>query len=93
MLAGRVVDGMAQTPMASRTGFSSPFGKLDAELPKQAISGLTLAGLQRVASENDMTLAEFVRTVLDVRVHGVDAMKRMHGERIERVVGIGATKG
>ena len=76
------------SPNFSRSGTTSPLGKLDSELPKQRISGLTLAALIRQAAENDMTLAEYVRMVLDIRAHGVDALSRMHGERIKRVAGM-----
>lgn len=76
----------------SRNGVSSPFGKLDASLPKTMISSLTLAELQRQAAQNDMTLAEYVRMILDIRAHGLCAMKRMHDERLERVASIGDGK-
>lgn len=84
---------MSSPPAFSRNGTTSPLGKLDAELPKQRISGVTLGALQRLASESEMTLAEFIRMVLDARAHGVDAIKKMHGDRIEQVVGIGEGKG
>lgn len=83
---------MRTKPLASRSGSTSPLGKLDAELPKQKVSGLTLAELQRRASEAGMPLAEFIRLQLDVIAFGMDTVKRMHLERIEQVVGMGEGK-
>lgn len=70
-----------------RTGTSSPLGKLDAELPKQRISSETLGRLQLLAAESGMSLAEFVRLVLDGRAWGAAHVANVHAERVRRVVG------
>ena len=76
----------ADRPSAfQRTGSTSPLGKLDAELPKQRISGETLARLQLKAAEAGMPLAEFVRHVLDCKAWGVSHVASLHAERIRRV--------
>lgn len=83
---------MRSRPFASRSGATSPFGKLDAELPKQRISGLTLSELQRKATECGVPLAEFIRVHLDVVAFGKDTVQRMHADQIEAVVGMGGRK-
>lgn len=79
-------------PSFSRTGLSSLLGKLDAELPKQKIAGITLAELQRQAATVNLTLAEFIRLVLDAQVVGVDTLRSIHDERLKLVVGMGLNK-
>ena len=73
----------------SRSGSTSPLGKLDDELPKQRISSLTKSELQRQANECDMPLAEYIRVKLDVIAFGPDMVRRMHRERADLVVGMG----
>lgn len=76
-------------PLESRTGSTSLFGKLDAELPKQRISLDTLVALQRKAAEANLSLAEYVRTVLDVQAHGFERVASLAASRLRQVVGTG----
>lgn len=83
---------MTQPPevLLSRSGSSSPLGtKLDAELPKLRISYETFAGLQRLATQCDMNLSEYIRTHWDCHVHGVDHVATLAAERVRRAVGMG----
>ena len=84
---------MARPGAFSRTGSTSPFGKLDDELPKQKISSVTKAALQQLAAESGLPLAEFLRIKFDVMAFGADEVKRLHGAHIDRVVRIGGRKG
>jgi hypothetical protein len=74
-------------PIESRTGTTSVLGKLMGELPKQRMSLETLEMLQRKASAVDMTLAEYVRTLLDCHCFGEEHIANLQAERIRRVVG------
>jgi NAD(P)-dependent dehydrogenase (short-subunit alcohol dehydrogenase family) len=80
-------------PLESRTGTTSVLGKLHGELPKQRISLDTLEVLQRKAAAADMTLAEYVRAVLDINAFGEAHMASLAAERIRRVVGTGVSRG
>lgn len=82
-------DKLDAAPRFQRTGSSNPLGKLDADLPKQRINGETLARLQLQAAEAGMSLAEFVRLVLDCKAFGSEHVASLHAERIRRVGAIG----
>ncbi|MGV8822998.1 MAG: hypothetical protein ACWA66_02105 [Methylibium petroleiphilum] len=82
-------DGIDNAPRFQRTGSSSPLGKLDAELPKQRINSETIARLQLQAAEAGMSLAEFVRLVLDCKAFGSEHVASLHADRIRRVGAIG----
>lgn len=77
----------ARSPLESRTGTSGMFGKLGAELPKMRMSIETLIGLQHRASDASMSLAEYVRMVLDCHVFGPDHVANLAAERVRQVVG------
>ncbi len=79
-------------PLESRTGTSGLWGKLDAELPKQRISLETLVALQRKAAEAHLTLAEYIRTLLDVHAHGFEEVVTLKKRRLREVVGQDAEK-
>jgi hypothetical protein len=80
---------MDDFPLESRPSTSSVLGKLMGELPKQRISLDTLDALQRKAANAEMTLAEYVRTLLDLHCFGEAHLASLAAERIRRVVGTG----
>ena len=49
-------------------------------------------GLSRLVNESGMSEAEYVRDVLMVHVLGVDAVIKIHEERIKRFAGMGQEK-
>lgn len=81
-----------ELPLESRTGASSPLGKLQGELSKQRISLDTLEALQRKAAEADMALAEYVRMVLDIHCFGAEHIASLAAQRIRQVVGMGGQR-
>lgn len=77
---------LTRMPVLSRNGISSVFGKLTAELPKMRISEETAEGLRRLSHDQDIPLAEYVRTLLDVHVHGEECVANVAAERVRCVV-------
>jgi hypothetical protein len=73
------------TTLLSRSGFTSPRGKLDSELPKIRLHGETLALLQLEATKQGIPLSEFVRLVLECVAYGTDAVANSEADRIRRV--------
>ena len=80
-------------PMFSRSGVSSPLGKLTAEIPKVKVPEETHELLEAGAREAGMSLSEFVREVLMVRAHGIDHVRSLHLARLDVVAGSGAIRG
>lgn len=74
---------------ASRSGVTSPFGKLTAEVPKFRVPEETHDILEREARSVGMSLSEFVRELCIVRAHGVDYVAKLHAERVRLVAGSG----
>jgi hypothetical protein len=79
-------------PLESRTGTTNVLGKLVGELPKQRISLDTLETLQRKAADVEMSLAEYVRTLLDCHCFGEEHIANLQAERVRRVVGMGGPR-
>ena len=79
------------TPLASRSGNSNPFGKCTEDV-RARIPYEVKEGLSRLANESGMSEAEYVRDVLMVHVLGVDAVIKIHEERIKRFAGMGQEK-
>jgi hypothetical protein len=80
-------------PLESRTGSTNLLGKLDAELPKMRMTLETLQVLQRKAAAADLTLAEYVRMVLDVNAWGEQHIASLAAARIRQVVSMGGDRG
>lgn len=76
----------------SRSGISSPFGKLTAEA-KTRISEDEKDDLIAEARRCGMSESEWVRAVIRVRLYGVDHVSRMHAAQIEMAAGIGPERG
>lgn len=74
-------------PSFSRSGTTSPLGKLTEQIPAIRISGETKDALEAEAKRAGLTLQEFVRELLVIRAHGVDTVRRMYEERIGVVSG------
>lgn len=72
----------------SRGMESSPLGKLTSELPKTRIPDETLDGATRLAREAGMTLSEWVRTLVMIRVHGLSMVAESHTDRLKSVAGM-----
>ena len=76
-----------------RSGFSNPFGKLNFELPKVKLPDETGEILTQLAAQNGQSMNEFVRMVLMVRAHGVDAMLSVERQRLMSAAGTGEEDG
>lgn len=71
----------------SRSGRTSPLGKLIAELPKVRMAEETREELERRARSAAMNLSEYIREVLLVHVHGKQAVLKMHQDRLDAIAG------
>lgn len=71
----------------ARSANSDIFGKLDAELPPVRVNADTLADVHRAASDAGMGVTEFVRTLLYVRVYGIEHVLSLKESRIRRAMG------
>jgi hypothetical protein len=78
---------------ATRSGRSNPFGKLDDEIQKFRIDSLTKASAAQLATAEDMTLQEWVRELIRIRVHGRETVKKLLADRIDGVAGMGNESG
>jgi len=74
-------------PMASRAGSSNPFGKCTEEI-KTLVPYEVKEGFARLANDNGMTPSEFMRELVMVRVLGVDGVRKIYDQRLNRVAGI-----
>ena len=79
-------DDYTEAAMA-RTAAADIFGKLDAELPPIRINADTLADVHRAATDAGMGVTEFVRTLLYVRVYGLEHVLSLKESRIRRAMG------
>lgn len=73
----------------SRSGETSPLGKLTEPIGPVKISVDTKEALDREARRAGLTTNEFVRELIMVRVHGKEEMRRLYEERIAVVAGKG----
>lgn len=71
----------------ARTASADIFGKLDSELPPIRINGDVLEAAHRVAHDSGMGITEFVRTLLYVRVYGLEHVLSLKEDRIRRATG------
>lgn len=74
--------------LASRSGHSNPLGKFTAEVKGFKLPEVTHEGAERLAHEAGMSLQEWVRELVMVRVHGVDMLAKVHASRLEFVAGM-----
>lgn len=70
----------------SRTGVTSPFGKLDAWLERTRIEGVVKEEFEKKAAAVGKPAGEFLRDIVRVVAMGSDQVKRVHGEHIDVVV-------
>lgn len=80
-------------PSLSRTGHTHPLGSMTAEFPKFKGPEETHELATRLAREAGMNLAEWVRTLVMIRVHGVDMIARLEADRLRVVAGMGVING
>ena len=83
-----VDDDADQGLFMSRSGSSSPFGKLTEEL-KLRISFPTAEGLKERAALFGMGVGEYVRTLVDCDVHGIEKVASIAADRVRQVAGKG----
>lgn len=72
----------------SRPLVSTPSGKLTAVVPTFKIDEDTFDEANILARKAGMSLSEWVRTLVMVRVHGVEAVAKMHENRLRVVMGM-----
>lgn len=81
------------TGRLARSGVSSPLGKFTAEFPKFKGPDETHEAATRLAREAGMSLGEWLRELVMIRVHGIDMVARLHTDRLRVVAGIGEERG
>lgn len=79
--------GRIEDPAFSRSGATSPLGKLTEQIPAIRVSIETKEALDAEAKRAGMSLLEFVRELLVIRAHGLPAVKRMYDLRADVVSG------
>ena len=70
----------------SRAGNTSPLGKLTAEV-KFRLDESTFDGLEAEARKAGLTVSEFLRDLVMVRVHGASFVRSIYEARLQLVVG------
>ena len=78
---------MANAPALSRSGQTSPLGKLTEPVGPFKIPIETKEILEREARRAGLTLNEFLRELAMIRAHGIEAMRRLYEERTAVVRG------
>lgn len=71
----------------ARSSSSDVFGKLDAELPPVRISAEVLTEVHKLASAAGMNLSEYLRTMVHVRVFGIEHVLTLQADRLRRAMG------
>ena len=66
---------------------SDVFGKLDAELPPVRINSDVLTEVHRLASAAGMNVSEYLRTLVHVKVYGIDHVLNLQADRLRRAMG------
>ena len=74
-------------PCLSRSGTSSPLGKLTA-IQRLRLSEPTDQRLREIAASEGVPVGEFLRVLVEVRVHGVEHAQRIAAAQIRRVAGV-----
>lgn len=77
----------------SRSGHTSPLGKLTAELPKIRVPEDTKDGLDRAARNAGMSTSEYLRELVMLHVHGHEYVASLYAHRLALVAGAGKESG
>ena len=72
----------------SRRGYTSPLGKLTAEVPKIMVDESTKEILERQAAIAGVPFNEFHRSLLQMLAHGKDALIKVEEQRLNVIAGI-----
>lgn len=75
--------------LLSRSGESSPLGKLTFEVPKTKLDEQTGEVVTKRRQALGLSLSEYVRLVLQVHAHGVDHLNSLQRARLEVVARMG----
>lgn len=75
-------------PLASRAASSNPYGKCTEEV-KARIPYDIKEGFTRIAHDMGMNESELLREMVMVKVLGMDTVRKIYEERLQRVAGIG----
>lgn len=75
------------SPLASRSGTSNPFGKCTEEV-KARVPYEIKEGFQRIAHDLGITESQLLREMIEMRVLGFDMVRKINEERLMRVAGI-----
>lgn len=76
-------------PAFSRTGTTSPLGKLTEPVGPYKLAPETKEILEREARRAGLTLNEFLRDLAMIRAHGAEVIAKLYDERIAVVRGKG----
>jgi len=81
-------DPQDDAPLASRAASSNSYGKCTEEV-KARIPYDIKEGFTRIAHDMGMNESELLREMVMVKVLGMDTVRRIYEERLQRVAGIG----
>jgi len=79
----QIGDGMTRARMSSTSG------KLTAEM-RTVVDDDTKDEFLRMASNEGMTVSEYLRDMVMIHVHGRNHLLRLHKARLDRMAGVGA---
>lgn len=78
----------AEEVLLARGQATSPFGKCTEEI-KSKLPFEIKESFTRIAHDAGMTESEYLREMIMIKVLGLDMVRKIHAERLERVAGIG----
>ena len=81
------------TTKFSRTGFTSPLGKLDSELPKIKVPEALQLSVMQSAHESGLSVSEYIREVMMIQEFGADVVASMYQRRTQRIARKGVEMG
>ncbi|OGT02140.1 MAG: hypothetical protein A2143_00650 [Gallionellales bacterium RBG_16_57_15] len=76
------------TILFSRSVTTNHFGKCTEEI-KTRVPYELKEGFARIASDAGMTESEYLRKMLELKVFGLDMVRKIHDEQLRQVAGIG----
>lgn len=80
------------TTVLSRSGSTSPLGKLSYET-KVRVAEVVGEELERQARDLGLGTGEYIREVLTIKALGYDYVRKLYQDRLEMVAGTGAERG
>lgn len=78
---------MTESAAFMRSGKSNPLGSLTQPIPTFKVAEETYEGLRKLAAQAGMSIPEFVRRLIELRVHGASMIESLERQRNAVVLG------